>query len=94
MSTLIAYLLGDGIIFAADRNITHTTLSGTFQIERRKILKWPGDDALVGYVGKAQVGGRMMDEWLDDFVSRHSNVSVLETVAKKLQAEIQVAHVA
>ncbi len=91
MSVLIAYLLGDGVIFAADRNITQTTSATTIQIEGRKILKWPGDDALIDYVGKARVGGRMMDEWLDEFVSRHLDVSVPRIVAKALQTEIQAA---
>ena len=58
-------MLPEGIVFAADRNITATTTrstpGGSFveivhgQSQRPKVLRWPNRKALVGYVGAGTI---------------------------------------
>lgn len=93
MSTLIAYILPQGIIFAADKNITVTPAGGgpSYQKKGAKILRWPSSDALVGYVGLARVGWRPMSKWLEGFIKRHPTVADPNFIAHELQSEIQAA---
>lgn len=93
MSTLIAYVLGKGVIFAADKNIT-VSIGGTpsHQIPGRKVLRWPNGDALVGYVGAASVAsGQDIDLWLQDFIDRNPTVSSPSAVAHALSSDLQAA---
>jgi hypothetical protein len=54
VSILVTRLVPEGLLFAADRNITQTlpqqsgyVLRG--QTQRPKVLKWPNRDAIIGY---------------------------------------------
>jgi hypothetical protein len=91
MSTFIAYLLADGIVFAADRNITVSDQRGVslYQEEAPKIFRWPTGDALVGYVGAAELDHQPMESWLPDFISRHPKVHDPGSVAHALRQEVQ-----
>jgi hypothetical protein len=86
--------LGDGIVFAADKNLTAPPSGGVprRQVPGQKILGWPNKLALVGYVGAAKVAsGQRMELWLQDFIARHPTVTVPSSVAHDLKNELQVA---
>ncbi len=93
ISTLIAYILGDGIIFAADRNIRLLPPDGapSNQFEGRKIHRWPNGHALVGYVGAAEVAGETMEACLQTFIRHHPVVEDPSLVAHDLRNELQAA---
>jgi len=93
MSTLTAHILGKGIVFTADRNRTTTNLKSgkTSQNKVHKIFRWPRKDALVGNMGRADIDGVPVDDWLREFINQHPDVSTPSVVAKALQAEIQAA---
>jgi hypothetical protein len=100
MSILIVQVLPQGLVFGADRNVTVTTTTveadGQVQVtliqgqgQRPKVLKWPNNRALVGYVGAAQIAGMPMDEWLYEFIGRHFEFPSFENVAEALRAEVE-----
>ena len=66
MSILIAEVLSEGMIFCADRNITTECTNGTTIQEKQqaKVLKWPTERHLFGFVGVAEIGGLPMHDWL------------------------------
>jgi hypothetical protein len=70
MSILIVEVLSEGLIFAADRNITASYLDGTSkQTDRRpKVLKWPNERAMVGFVGVARLNNQPIHEWMQKFI--------------------------
>jgi hypothetical protein len=55
MSILVVEVVARGLLFAADRNVTVTDRGGTTSqpIQQAKVLRWPRDDVLFGYVGAA-----------------------------------------
>jgi len=87
------------MIFGADRNITVTqcisTASGQTTIiiqgqgQRPKVLKWPNEKALLGYVGVGQIGGLPTDEWLYKFIGQHLDPATFQDLAEDLRAEIE-----
>jgi len=84
-----------GLIFAADRNIT-TSISGstvTFvgQTQRPKVLKWPNAAVLVVYVGAGAIGGQPTDLWLYDFIGRNLHFADLDTLAAALTGDLNTA---
>ncbi len=99
ISILVVQALREGIIFGADRNITTTsvrqmndgqmiyTVSG--QSQRRKVLRWPNNKALVGYVGAASLTGMPADEWLYDFIGRNLTFTSFRELAISLRDEVQ-----
>lgn len=66
MSILVTHLVPQGLIFAADRNITTSIsvppITYIGQMQRPKVLKWPNADVIVVYVGA--IGGQPTDAWL------------------------------
>ena len=68
MSILVVEVVSEGLIFAADRNITVTMPDGaTTQPEGRpKVVPWPRQDVLLGYVGAASLNGQPVPDWLED----------------------------
>jgi hypothetical protein len=96
MSILVVQLAPAGLLFGADRNITHTitysfpgasrTISG--QAQRPKVLKSPNHELIVGYVGQAQLDGRPTDEWLYAFIGSHLRFATLHEVAYALTADL------
>lgn len=91
MSFLVIEVLSKGIILAADRNITTTYTDGSEDqsVKRQKVLKWPNDKAIVGYVGQARIGGKYTDEWLTDFINRNLTFSSLSEVSEILRKEVE-----
>lgn len=96
MSILLIEFLPQGIIFGADRNITHciekfgtTKVEVHGQTQERKVLRWPNRKALIGYVGAAEIGGISTAEWLYDFVGDHLNFDSLESLATSLCSKVQ-----
>lgn len=95
MSILVTHLVPQGLIFAADRNITTSisdpsaTLIG--QKQRPKLLKWPNADVLVVYVGAGAVGRQPTDLWLYDFIGRNLNFTDLTALASSLRDDLNEA---
>ena len=100
MSILVVQILPQGIIFGADRNVTETSTDvitgGTTTIkhiygqsQRPKVLRWPNNKALVGYVGAAEIAGRPTDEWLYDFIGWNIYPNSLQELAFTLRDEVE-----
>jgi hypothetical protein len=95
MSIFVCEVLADGIVFAADKNVTmtkfdsHGNCIATVQDLGSKILRWPKRKALVGYVGRAQVGDQTMLEWLYDFMGEHVAFTEPADVAKDMRDRLQ-----
>ena len=99
MSVMIVQILPQGIILAADRNITSMRLGagvGGSQIivvlgqsQRPKVLRWPNRKALIGYVGAARIGDIPSDEWLYDHIGNHLDISNFEQLANDLTNSVQ-----
>ncbi len=91
MSILVVEVLSEGIIFCADRNITTEYGNGTTRQDetRPKVMKWPTNKNLFGFVGVATVGTLPMDKWLmtqkDDFEA----IGSIEGIAKELHRRVQ-----
>lgn len=97
MSILVAHIVPQGILFAADRNITTTVArqgTGTVTIvqgqsQRPKVLKWPNKEVIIGYVGAAAIYGEAMDKWLyHTFIGRNLTTSGLDSLASSLTGEL------
>lgn len=98
MSILLVEVIPQGMIFGADRNISWSTqeikngqiiIQNLGHTQRSKVLRWPGQKALVGYAGVAQIGGVPTDEWIYDFIGRNINFDRFEDLAEKLRSEIE-----
>jgi hypothetical protein len=97
MSILIIEVLPQGMIFAADRNVTVTReMSGdsetiVYQAQEigSKIVRWPHERALVGAVGLGEISGQSVYDWLYDFVGDHVDFGNPETVALDLRDRLQ-----
>lgn len=98
MSILSVAVTSHGIVFAADRNVTHLSrhegkggqvVEVHGQTQRPKILRWPHRKALVGYVGAASIAGIPTDDWLYDFIGDNASFSGLETLSKELRAKVE-----
>lgn len=91
MSILVIEVLSEGLIFGADRNITGVYGDGTTaQIDLYpKVMKWPHNNTLFGYVGAAQMGGVPMHEWLSTLDDDFQDLSNLEEMANKSHDRVQ-----
>jgi hypothetical protein len=95
MSIFVGEVLADGIVFAADKNVTLTKFDGygnvvsTVQDLGSKILRWPKHKALLGYVGCAQIGSQTMHDWLYDFMGEHIDFTEPAVVANDLRDRLQ-----
>lgn len=67
MSILVTELLSSGIVFGADKNLTRYDLNGTPSqpAQTTKVLRWPNKDTLFGFVGVAELNGKLLPEWLE-----------------------------
>jgi hypothetical protein len=95
MSIFVSEILPEGIVFAADKNVTISKLDAQGKVvsevqdQGSKILRWPKRKALIGYVGCAEVGNQGMHDWLYDFIGDHIDFSDPETVANDLRGRLQ-----
>jgi len=95
MSILVCEILPIGVVFAADKNVTITKLDGQGNIaseaqdQGSKILRWPRNKALLGYVGCATVGNKTMYDWLYDFIGDHITFEDPEVVANDMRDRLQ-----
>jgi hypothetical protein len=95
VSIFVSEIIAEGIVFAADKNITWTYADrdgapvASVQDVGSKVLLWPRDKALLGYVGRAEAGGRPMHDWLYDFMGDHVNFVEPGTVANDLRNRLQ-----
>lgn len=99
MSILVAQVLNEGIIFGADRNVTRTSIRELEdgktvyvvkgQSQRSKVLRWPNDKALIGYVGAATIGNLSTDDWLYNFIGRNLNFNRYDELSNSLMDEVQ-----
>jgi hypothetical protein len=55
------------------------------------VLKWPNRDAIVGYVGDAEIGTMSTDEWLYAFIGRHLGDEEFAVGAKALTDDLNAA---
>ena len=95
VSILVTHLVPQGLIFAADRNIT-TSISAppvvrVGQKQRPKVLKWPNADVIVVYVGAGAIGGVATDTWLYDFIGRNLQFADLDHLADNLTDDLNHA---
>jgi hypothetical protein len=94
VSILVVHLVPQGLIFGADRNVTTQVGEEVIyvgQAQRPKVLKWPNRDAIVGYVGQAQIAGQMTDEWLYSFIGRNLGERTIEDLAVALAGDLDAA---
>jgi hypothetical protein len=95
MSIFVGEVVADGIVFAADKNVTITKFDGdgnavsTVQDLGSKILRWPKRKALLGYVGCAQIGSQTTHDWLYDFIGEHIDFTEPAVVAYDLRDRLQ-----
>lgn len=103
MSILVVQALYEGIIFGADRNITSTSVHSTpdgktiyvvqGQSQRPKVLRWPNNNALIGYVGVGSIAGIPTDEWLYNFIGRNLTFHDFKELAHGLRDEVQAQRI-
>ena len=84
-------MLPQGLIFAADRNITEIDSSTKQPVGQREAAKIAlvKKKFLVGYVGAARLGGRDSLEYLVDVIESHEPGKDLDQVAFAVHDEIQ-----
>ena len=92
MSILVVEVVSEGLIFAADRNITVTMPDGaTTQPEGRpKVVPWPRQDVLLGYVGAASLNGQPVPDWLEDRRQTFAPMTSLEEIARGLATQVEL----
>lgn len=96
MSILAVHLVEQGLLFGADRNITTSLRAPAAvyvgQSQRPKVLRWPNRGAIIGYVGQAQVGGAMTDQWLYSYIGRNLDPAAsFEDLANALAEDLTTA---
>ena len=91
MSILIVQVPAEGIIFAADRNITTVSADGTTAQDGQqpKVIKWPRDEILLGYVGAAEIGGQPAHSWFENLRSEFGATPSLQDIARCLAQKVQ-----
>jgi len=91
MSFLIIELTSKGLIFGADKNVTTTYSDGTKNQNKKteKILKWPNNKALIGFVGQGRIADLSTRDWIESFIQRNLDFISLEVVSEKLKSEIE-----
>jgi hypothetical protein len=93
---MVVQLASTGILIGADRNITSqvtlqngsTAIVLTGQSQAPKVLKWPNQEVIVGYVGQAVLAGVSTDQWLYSFIGTHLQFNQLQDLADALTADL------
>lgn len=90
MSILVVEVLSEGLIFAADRYVTSTYQDGTTEQDQRlKVLKWPNEKAIIGFVGAAQINKKPIHEWVQEFIEEFKDFSSFEQLSKELSGRVE-----
>jgi hypothetical protein len=92
-------IIPQGLIFAADRNITETEIfseNGNTTIKMfigqsksSKVFKWPNNKAVIGYAGLGSIGNIGMEEWIFDFIGKNLDFKDFSFLANKLKDEVE-----
>jgi hypothetical protein len=94
MSILVSVYFPEGIVFAADKNIT-TAVNSKDELHKyveptgTKVLSWPNKKAIIGYVGLARLAGVPFEEYIRIFIAETRNFSDIEEMANQLRDQIQ-----
>lgn len=95
MSILVVHLVGEGLLFGADRNVTAWRESGGVRVvgqtQAAKVQKWPNREAIVGYVGAGLVDDRPSHEWLYAFIGRNLEFADFDSLASSLTDDLNAA---
>jgi hypothetical protein len=92
VSLLVVYLVPEGIVFAADRNLSAPSGGRMINVdEGAKVLAWPDGRAILGYVGRATVGSEPADAWLHRFTHEHPDTDDLGRVCNALARALERA---
>jgi len=91
MSIMVVEVLSEGLIFGADRNITTTFPDGSTaqNYNEAKVLRWPTNDVLFGFVGAARINNMPVEEWLESIRGEFKNIVGLENIANELKERVQ-----
>lgn len=91
MSILVVEVLSDGLIFGADRNITSSHPDGSTSQKSKgpKVLRWPDQDHLFGFVGVAEMGGKPIHEWLATLTEEFKTKKSLQQLSVDLNTKVQ-----
>jgi hypothetical protein len=95
MSILVCEVLPEGLVLAADKNVTitrsddHGRILSEVQDVGSKILRWPKSRALIGSVGCGQIGSRRIYDWLYDFIGDYVDFTDPAVVANALRDRLQ-----
>lgn len=95
MSILLSAYFPEGIVFAADKNVTllYRTAEGPQQDVQvgatTKVIPWARQRAVVGYCGLGQLAGLSMEEWMRQFAAQTREFDDLSAVAKQMRDLIQ-----
>ena len=91
MSFLVIEVVSKGIIFAADRNVTTTYSDGSENQNKKieKVIKWPNNKAIIGFVGQAQIGGEVANDWCNKFINDNLDFISLEDVSERLRSKVE-----
>lgn len=95
MSIFVGEVYPQGIVFGADKNLTYIFRDrdgrevGSAQDLGSKVLRWPKSKGLLGFVGRATVGGQSMHDWLHDFMGDHIGFTDPADVAYDMRDRLQ-----
>jgi hypothetical protein len=95
VSILLSAYFPEGIVFAADKNVTmlYSLRGGVAQeVEvgiATKVIPWANRRAVVGFAGLGQLAGLPMWEWMRQFAAQTRDFEDLTVLARDLREAIQ-----
>ena len=94
MSILLSAYYPEGIVFVADKNatISHIPSMGSkryVEATATKVLSWPRQKAIIGFVGLGMLAGLPLYEWMRVFIASTRNFKDIAKLAYKLKDAIQ-----
>ncbi len=96
MSILVVEVVSEGMIFGADRNITVTYPDDRANqgVPQRKVMKWPNNNTLFGFVGAATINGQSVENWLQSIQADFQKLPTIERIAQELRTRIEAQRMA
>ena len=94
MSILLSGYYPEGIVFVADKNATiyyGNAIENRKYVEptATKVLSWPRNNAVVGFVGLGSLGGLPLDEWMRIFIASTRDFKDINKLATRLKYTLQ-----